>query len=345
MKKLSLIIVLIFLTGCSQQVISTEQDLQTNQEQPQSNESQLGEHVIASGYIQWFLENDDGFYIAVCLTDDGKDFVVKSRINFDAEQGDYLKFEGIVIDPIDVIMQDNQLWSVPAVEVVTGTLSVDRQNEQPMTNAQVEHNDFSYNIINQDNWIILKDTYGTGYTWNALITVINDGNVPIYFGTTNFDLHTSDGKVITTGSLEIYPDILNPGEEGVFYGYVSLDSFNEEDGIVFTPRWSIEQSNNQRVDLSFSDIEVRDTDYGVTVVGNITNDSGKDQDWIIIQAILYDKDGNALGVWMINDMEAFKSGDSRAFVIDGTYDRTLGGVTIDQVASYTLFINPPTLWN
>jgi len=304
----------------------------------------IGENISGTAVAYGYLGNQDGFYL-LAVTFNEEMIVIKSRATKTVNENDIIQFEGIVSSPIELEGTDGITYSFSSVEVridkiyVTGRANAINTEQEP-----VEQENFSYLIINEDNWTIVKDSYGSGYTWSALISVYNDGNVPIYFGITNFDLHTSDGKVITTGILSSFPDILNPGEEGVFWGYESLESYSEEDGIVFTPRWSVEKSNNKRIDLSYTDFDIRQTSYGINVVGNMTNDTGVDQEWVIIQAILYDKDGNALGVWMENDMEAFKVGDKRAFVVDGS-GRTLKNVTFDMVDSYSLFINPPNMWN
>ena len=180
--------------------------------------------------------------------------------------------------------------------------------------------------------------------WETLIEIENTGNVPLYLGTTKYDLEDKDGKLLKTGSLSSFPSIINPGEKAYFYGNDELTNASGDISVIFLPRWDIKKSKEERINFDITDIEIKEGQFGTTVFGRISNNTGKKQTWAIISVILYKEDGSPIGVWMINIMEDMENGAKLGFEIPNIMTRTIyDNVSSDMVDHYKAYAYPPQM--
>jgi len=223
---------------------------------------------------------------------------------------------------------------------VTGTINLKKkQNEISPPKENNPSNEVKYEITNQQERIyesFREPRYET------LIEIENTGTAPIYFGTQKYDLEDKAGNIIKTGSLSSYPDILNPGEKGYFYDSAELTGASLDIEVVFKPRWNIKMAKEDRINFDLSNIDIREGQFGTTVYGKISNNTGKKQTWAIISVFLYAKDGSPIGVWRTNVMEDMPEGASFGFEISGILNRTLyENVTAEMIGSYIAYAYPP----
>ena len=176
--------------------------------------------------------------------------------------------------------------------------------------------------------------------WEGLYEIQNTGNVSIHFGLTRFDLTDTNGRILKTGTLFSFPDILKPGEKGCFWGSEYLDKAFADTKVVFKPRWNISISKYNRVDFDLSDIEIRSGTFGTTVFGKIANNTGEKQTWAEISVLLYSKNNELIGVWMTNIFEDMENGVEFGFEISSIGNRTLyDKVTPDMVGRLIAYAN------
>lgn len=184
-------------------------------------------------------------------------------------------------------------------------------------------------------------------TWVVMVEIENTGDVPIDLGRGNYDLRDDAGYVLGTGSMSTFPSVLNPGEKGAFWDRIVLGDVDPATNMNFEPRWDISESRHERTGVDLSNIEVRDGQFGVTVFGNVTNNTDDEQSWIIVSALIYGHDGSLLGVFMTNLMgEDIPVGTTVGFEVGNLYNRTLfedfAELTLDMVGDVVVFANTPS---
>jgi len=240
-------------------------------------------------------------------------------------------FEGV--PPAD--SQQVQSWQDAAQQ---------EQAEQPTT-PEIEPaatDDIQYEFTNIQEQLY-QSMFGD-IRFQTLIQITNMGNVPIYMGSVYYDLLDEDGRILrANNTLSSYPNILHPGESGYFYDSVSVPEATLDTVTTIAPRWNLRRARANRINFDISDVEIREGTWGgITVLGRITNNTGEEQSWAIISAILYTEDGTSIGVWMTNVMETMPDGTSFGFEVSGIMDMTLfDNVTPDMVYRYVVFAYPP----
>jgi hypothetical protein len=206
----------------------------------------------------------------------------------------------------------------------------------PAANTQSDIID--YTIISSEARVINNALRRT--VWETLIEIKNTGDVPIYLGLTKFDLTDNEGNIVKTGSLSSFPDIIYPGESAAFYGNEELTDADTSIEVQFNPRWNITKSRYERVNFDISDVDIREGQFGTTVYGRITNNTGQEQSWAVISALLYDENDTLIGAWMTNVMETMPEGMSLGFEISNVMQRTLkDDVIASNVSRYVVYAN------
>ena len=183
--------------------------------------------------------------------------------------------------------------------------------------------------------------------WNSLIEIVNTGRQPLHLGLTRFDLQdASTGTLITTGTLSAFPNIIHPGERAMLWGDEALTGLSENTQVTFLPRWDIRLARNDRINMTVSDVSIREGAFGrrPVVVGRVTNNTSEVQSWTIVSALLYDEHGQPIGAWMTNIFEDIAPGATIGFEISGVMQRTLlDNITPEMVRSYAIYASPPQI--
>ena len=178
------------------------------------------------------------------------------------------------------------------------------------------------------------------FRYEALIQVTNTGTIPMFFGTSRFDLIDENDRVLTANNtFTARPRVLHPGERGYLWASerVTGATFLTEAALV--PRWDIDRSIHYRANLEISDVEVREHPNrfidSLIVLGMVTNNTDAEIGRADIVVALYTHDGIPIGVWhtSVRDLPA---GESFGFETSSA-NTTFTDLTADIVGDFTTF--------
>jgi len=183
---------------------------------------------------------------------------------------------------------------------------------------------------------------GNRIYWSTLIEIENTGTEPLEIRMSGYDLTDESGKLLAIGSLSMvshFPSILYPGEKGIFVDSTEIVGINIKTKVNFKPRWDMKTPKAERINLNVSDIDIREGKFGTSILGRITNNTGKEQTIGRIEVLLYADDGTPIGVAFDRIMENMPNGSSFGFDITIRSERlTLyENITPDMIASYIVY--------
>ncbi len=154
----------------------------------------------------------------------------------------------------------------------------------------------AYEIVDNDCSIV-SSSYGTTYLIGA-VSIKNTGNTNLYLNTATFDIEDKDGKLIDSGRyISGYPQVLLPGETGVFYSESSSDKVNVKETYKIVPTVDVYETELEAIRCPVTDVSLTDSKWGgVDIVGRVENNTGIEQTNMNVAVVLYDADGNVLDV-------------------------------------------------
>ena len=146
-------------------------------------------------------------------------------------------------------------------------------------------------------------TSSIGTPWiRAWVEIENTGDLPLYLGSTSFDIEDENGKLLDTlGTVNGFPQVLLPGERGVYEESTMAEDGMPKEGMSVYSRLNVTEAKVDCVRLDVSDFEVKADKYKqIKGMGRIVNGTGEEQSLVYVAALLYDADGTYLGtVWTI----------------------------------------------
>lgn len=154
----------------------------------------------------------------------------------------------------------------------------------------------SYEIVDNDCSVV-SSSFGTVYLVGS-VSVKNTGNTNLYMNTATFDIEDKDGKLIDSSRyISGYPQVLLPGETGVFYTESSSDKVNVKETYKIVPTVDVYETELEAIRCPVTDVSLTDSKWGgVDIVGRVENTTGVEQTSMNVAAVLFDKDGNVLDV-------------------------------------------------
>ena len=151
-------------------------------------------------------------------------------------------------------------------------------------------------------------TYNAGLSYRvdgemyaqAIISVKNTGNTPLFLGMSAITLTNQGGESAIFSGVIGYPQVIDPGETGYYFdsGRVSLSAEGEQNisySLNIRTASTQEQSGLKRYDIIRSSL--RDSVYGGMTLTGYVNYTGGAKAWgIYVACVLFDADGKPVSL-------------------------------------------------
>ena len=173
----------------------------------------------------------------------------------------------------------------------------------------------------------------------AIVVITNTGNTPLYIsGSENYDLEDSNGKLIGSETMSVYPNIIRPGEKAYGYDETILD-IEEVIDLFIIPRPEVYVSTSEYIRYEISDMELSSDRYSrVKLLGRVKNTTNETTELFYIVCVLFDSEDIPIGLISSAITEDIEPGEKIGFEVSGlTLPRF---ITIDVVARYEVFASP-----
>lgn len=161
------------------------------------------------------------------------------------------------------------------------------------TNQAAEKGEADWNVgePNVNQW---TDSINTSWV-NVVVPVENTGTTNLYLSPCSVDLEDESGHLVKSLSLvSVYPQVLKPGETGVYFEGTTLDD-NSLTNLKAIPHVKIEEAKIDPVRFEASDLSISDDKYGgIKVKGRVENITNEENS-VSIAAILYNSENIILG--------------------------------------------------
>ncbi len=194
--------------------------------------------------------------------------------------------------------------------------------------------DYEITYMHNQMWV---NSIGTTWT-QTIIEITNTGSVPLYLGNVSYDLEDESGSLLATQSLvSVYPTVLDVGEKGYMYDETTFDGA-PVDNVTILPHIKAEKAKIDNVRYPVSDVKITDGTFGLKVIGRIENNTAEDASMPEVAVVLFNADGEPIGLVFTYVMDGVPAGDKAGFEASGL---TLpDSVTADAVADYVVFAYP-----
>lgn len=149
-----------------------------------------------------------------------------------------------------------------------------------------------------DSNLIFSQTKDSAFIYYE---ITNMGDTNLYLKSAVFDIQDKNGHLLQTEDfISSCPDIIQPGEKGYFYDYISFDeNVTIDNNSELVPKFEILRADGNVENYEVTDISLNlDSITGnQKVVGRITNNYSTESDALMyIQTIYYDKNGRVVSI-------------------------------------------------
>lgn len=140
------------------------------------------------------------------------------------------------------------------------------------------------------------------------VPVKNTGSVNLYLSSCSIDVENKDGEIIDTiDYVNVYPQIIKPGETAYYYEETRYDGKDTKD-IKVVPNVDVEKATVDCIRYSISEDKVKTEKYGRTsLLGRVENTTDVDGSNVYVTVNYFDKDGKFLSqqfTILDNDLKA-----------------------------------------
>lgn len=187
---------------------------------------------------------------------------------------------------------------------------------------------------------VYKDSIGSVWV-QALIQIENTGTVPLYLDSSSADLETPDGKLVKTLSyVSPYPELLNPGETGLFVENTMLDADPGVNELTVIPHLDIEKAKVDCIRYATSEEELQTDSLfdSLKMIGRVENTGSDAENMIYVVANLYDANHHGIGQLFTIISDELKPGEKIGFSLNCL--SAPDTLTEESVASYEVFAFP-----
>lgn len=266
----------------------------------------------------WWYQNDDGSYPAGQWSEiDGKQY-------YFGEDGYMLAntttSDGYQVGADGAWIENNDSTQVQTIFNVEGL--------DPQQNGY---------IVTYEYFNVFDNGYGNT-EYQAIIEIQNTSAGNLYLGSATFDIYDRSGNIVASESfISSDPSVIAPGEKGYFYsngGY--LDNVPMGD-YVMRPTITVEPTNLPATRYEVTNTSIKDGMFGVTVLGNVTNNSTEDEGILWICIALFDSNNQPIGLYGTNILD-FNAGQTRGFEASGMMLPDY--VQLNDVARYEVIAAP-----
>lgn len=162
---------------------------------------------------------------------------------------------------------------------------------------------------------VWKNSIGTLWV-HAWVEIRNNGTEPLYLSSTSLDIENADGDLLQTlKNVSGYPQVLMPGEVGVYDECTLADDELPEKGLTVTGRLKIEQSKVECIRYDITGFKVKTDKYKQTTgKGRVENNTEDPADGFIYAcALCYNAKGNYIGLLYTIVTDEIPAGERQGF--------------------------------
>ena len=209
--------------------------------------------------------------------------------------------------------------------------------KQSTDNKTTEKSDPGFDIISNNVSLWKSGSYVYA---QVAVEVKNTGNVPLYLGSSDFDLEDEAGELVDVMTyVEAYPPIIMPGEIALYFNQTSSDKIaNENMALTAIHHIKPEKAKNDQVLLPVTEIKIMDQKYGgMTATARVENTSGEDQSYVYVSVLCKDADGNIITV-LRNTTSDISAGEKSGIELRDYYSNST--ITADSVINVEAYAFP-----
>lgn len=172
----------------------------------------------------------------------------------------------------------------------------------------------------------------------GVVVIENTGNTNLFLNDATFDVEDENGNLIASrGYINAYPQIIAPGERGVYFEEMNIDTLDTSKSYKLIPYLDVEKATVNLIRLNYSDVKIQEGSYGIyiDVLGRIHNTTKNDYSSALVAVICYDSNGKVIDV--IYSYETCKAGEKRGFEISHhpTFD-----ISVSDISRYDVYVYP-----
>lgn len=223
------------------------------------------------------------------------------------------------------------------VSVVNEEKSVDEETEvNPEVVETAVNSGTEEYLLETSYYEIYYNEYDDAVEYEAVVTLTNSSNHDIKISDCTFDLESSQGNLLsTTDMLFIYPKVISPGESCYIWNTFGTEipdgSVDEEYILIASP--DTKSTDVKSFSYEVSDVSLSKSAGYPTIIGRITNTSGKDQSYYYLSAVFFDENGKAIGM-SGTSVDDFMAGQTKSFEL--TTMMSTNPVSKGEFASYEI---------
>lgn len=183
-----------------------------------------------------------------------------------------------------------------------------------------------------------KDSIGT--TWAQVIVEIeNTGLYNLFLESGICDLEDTEGTLVASKNISVFPQIIAPGEKAYYYDEYLLDSLAEAIELRIIPRLQVKKSTSEHITYPVTDVSITDFTYGgLKVMGRVENTTNSEDSMIYVVITLFNEASEPIGLAYTILADDLTPGEKVGFEL--TASSFPNEVTADSVASYTAVAYP-----
>ncbi len=159
--------------------------------------------------------------------------------------------------------------------------------------------------------------YSNRIMLSTYVAFKNTSDYEIRVEEASFDFIDNDGKLLSTDhSIDCIPEAIKPGQIGYLYSSShDITDIDTTNGFSMDPDVIVKRADH------FYDIDVSDISFtvesfwGIKIIGRGTHNPGEDQDFVTINAVLFDNNDKVIGFGY--GFESFEAGRTKSFELYG----------------------------
>ncbi len=208
------------------------------------------------------------------------------------------------------------------------------ENSKPQSSKPIQKSE--YEIVEIYGCTTIN-SIGSPYL-QGVVVIENTGNTNLFLNDATFDVEDENGNLIASrGYINAYPQIIAPGERGVYFEEMNIDSLDTSKSYKLIPYLDVEKATVNLIRLNYSDVKIQEGSYGIyiDVLGRIHNTTKNDYSSALVAVICYDSNGKVIDV--IYSYETCKAGEKRGFEISHhpTFD-----ISVSDISRYDVYVYP-----
>lgn len=167
--------------------------------------------------------------------------------------------------------------------------------------------------VGEGKTVVWTDSIGTVWC-QIIVPVTNTGSENLYLSTGTMDLEDESGHLVDSRSMvSAFPEVLQPGETGVYYEEASLD-IDVSTKLTVIPHVKVDKAKVDCIRYEVSDLELKNEEYGgVTLTGRVANTTNEEGVLVYITVVYYDANNEIVATAFTILSDNLAAGDKIGF--------------------------------